>query len=63
MLTFHFSDNIIIDKADKTIDTTHSLSRMPSADRVIHITLNVAKWPGHKENYLYNHFKIYALLF
>ena len=52
MLTFHFSDNIIIDKADKTIDTTHSLSRMPSADRVIHITLNVAKWPGHKENYL-----------
>ena len=53
MLTFHFSDNIIIDKADKTIDTTHSLSRMPSADRVIQITLNVAKWP----NYFYHHFK------
>ena len=50
MLTFHFSDNIIIDKVDKTIDTTHSLSQMPTADSVIHITLNVAKWPCRKEH-------------
>ena len=57
MLTFHFSDNIIIDKADKTIDTTHSLSRMPTADGEIHITLNETKWPWRKEHLLVSSFQ------
>ena len=43
MLTFHFSDNIIIDKVDKTIDTTHSLSQMPTADSVIHIHIKCSQ--------------------